>query len=223
MQLEPREVILLKPTPAFVSFLAGQLPEAVVPSLHLLQTDITAYTLPLHDTEDALLETLEMLFPLMFEHEIKRWFGDEILLEMKASFFDFLCCFKFELHSHLVVLEPSFEADQQLLRVRPRAFLLKKIQDQAFEAAEEDIATWVEQVSLSHMTENATVVIKKFTTLDEVHPFVKQYFRPIFKMEMMRVCDSESQWPSVTSFEEFSRYFLIDIHTNLLHLDKPSR
>ena len=65
MQLKSREVILLKPTPVFLSFLAGQLPEVVLPDLHLLQTDTTAYTLPLHETEDALLETLEKNFALM--------------------------------------------------------------------------------------------------------------------------------------------------------------
>jgi hypothetical protein len=219
MQLKPREVILLKPTPAFLSFLAGQLPEVSLPDLHLVQTDTTAYTLPLHETEDALLDTLEKNFPLMFQHEIKRWLGDEALLNLNASFLDFLCCFKFELHPHIVVLESSFESGQQLLRVKPRALFLKKMQDNAFEADEEDVATLVRQVSVSHLTENATVIIKNFNALKDVHPFVKQYFRPIFKMEMMRVCDSREQWPSVESFEDFSRYFLIDIHTNLIHLD----
>ncbi len=219
MQLKPREVIILKPTPAFLSFLAGQLPEVCLPDLRLLQTDTTAYTLPLHETEEALLDTLEVQFPLMFQHEIKRWLGDEVLLNLNASFLDFLCCFKFEIHSHMVLLESSFKSGQQLLRVKPRSLLLKKMQDKAFEADEEGVATLVEHVSLSHLTENATVIIKNFKALNEVHPFVKQYFRPIFKMEMMRVCDSRESWPCVTSFEDFSRYFLIDIHTNLVHLD----
>ncbi|MCH9756013.1 MAG: hypothetical protein K0U37_02315 [Gammaproteobacteria bacterium] len=220
MQQAQREVILLKPTPAFLSFLAGQLPETALPDLNLLQTDTTAYTLPLHETDDALLDTLESHFLWMFQYEIKRWLGDKALLNLNASFLDFLCCFKFEIHSHIVLLESSCEAGQQLLRVKPRSFLLKKMQSRWIEDDDEDVATLIEQVSLSHLTENATVIIKNFKALNEVHPFVKQYFHPIFKMEMMRVCESREQWPSVTSFEEFSHYFLIDIHTNLVHLER---
>ncbi|MDF1646929.1 MAG: hypothetical protein P1U61_08140 [Legionellaceae bacterium] len=221
MQLEPREVILLKPTPAFLSFLAGQLPEAALPSLNILQTDTTAYTLPLHENEEALLETLEKHFPTMFQYEIKRWLGEKALLSLNASFLDFLCCFKFEVHSHMVVLESSFECEQQLLRVKPRSLFLKKMQQEKPEnhQGDDEVVTLIEEITLSQLTENATVIIKHFNALNEVHPFVKQYFLPIFKMEMMRVCDSKELWPTVNSFEDFSRYFLIDIHTNLIHLD----
>jgi hypothetical protein len=227
MQLKAREVILLKPTPAFLAFLSGILPKSICPDLKLLQTDTTAYTLPLQTSDEALLDVLEVNFLRMFRHEIKRWLGeDEIFQEIKVSFLDFLCCFKFETHTHIVVLENAFESGQQLLRVKPRSFFLKKMQSQYFEAEaeaegadeDEDVATLVEQMTLSHVTENATVIIKNFKTLNEVHPFLKQYFRPIFKMEMMRVCDSRAEWPAVNSFEEFSRYFLIDVHTNLVHL-----
>ncbi len=223
MQLKAREVILLKPTPAFLPFLAGQLPEAALPNLKLLQTDTTAYTLPTHESDDALLETLEKNFLFMFQYETKRWLGEEALLNLNASFLDFLCCFKFEIHDHIIVLESSFESGQQLLRVKPRSFFLKKMHVQAEAEAEEDhadFATLVETVTLSHLTENATVMIKNFKALKDVHPFVKKYFLPIFKMEMMRVCDSRAQWPIVNSFEEFSRYFLIDVHTHLVHLEQ---
>ncbi len=220
MQLQPREVLLLKPTPAFLSFLAAQLPGTALPPLRLLQTDTTAYTLPLHETEEALLDTLEAKFLSMFQYEVKRWLGDEILFNLNASFLDFLCCFKFEMHSHMIVLEPSFQAGQQLLRVKPRLLLLKRMQQDALEEGSEgDVTTLLEQVTLSHLTENATVIIKHFDTLKEVHPFVKQYFRPIFKMEMVRVCESRKAWPSMNSFEDFSRYFLVDIHTHLIHLE----
>ncbi len=219
MQLKPREVILLKPTPAFLTFLAGQLPKEALPALSLLQTDTTAYTLPLHESDDALLDTLEAHFPYMFQYEIRRWLGDEVLLSLKASFLDFLCCFKFELHSHMVVLETSFEKGQQLIRVKPRTLLLKKMQKSVCDIDDEGMFATIERVFLSHLAENATVIIKKFESLSDVHPFMKQYFHPIFKMEMMRVCVSRDEWPEVESLEAFSRYFLIDMHTHLVHLD----
>ncbi|MDF1677332.1 MAG: hypothetical protein P1U32_01395 [Legionellaceae bacterium] len=220
MQLKPREVVLLKPTPAFLTFLAGQLPKEALPAFDLLQTDTTAYTLPLHESDDALLDMLEMNFPYMFQYEVKRWLGDEVLLSLNASFLDFLCCFKFEMHAHMVVLETAFEEGQQLLRVKPRALLLKKMQEDTSDVDDKSVFTRVERVSLSHLTENATVIIKHFKALSEVHLFMEQYFRPIFKMEMMRVCESRDAWPEVESFEAFRRYFIIDIHTHLVHLDE---
>ena len=222
MQLDPREIIVLKPTASFLSFLASQAPDIILPTLKLLQTDITAYTFPLHASDDALLETIEANFELMFQYEIKRWLGDETYEHFKGSFLDFLCCFKFEIHDHIIVLEPSFESGQQLLRVKPRSFFLKKMESQLNSThhflEDDDILSLVETVTLSHLTENATVIIKNFNALKEVHPFLKQYFRPIFKMEMMRVCEARSQWPKVDSFEDFSRYFLVDVHTHVVHL-----
>ena len=67
MQLDPREIIVLKPTASFLSFLASQAPDIILPTLKLLQTDITAYTFPLHASDDALLETIEANFELMFQ------------------------------------------------------------------------------------------------------------------------------------------------------------
>ena len=77
----------------------------------------------------------------------------------------------------------------------------------------------LEHVKLSHLTENATVVIKAFQHPDDVQPFIKHYFRPIFKTEMMRLCESREQWPPVQSFEDFNRYFSMDVHSTLIHLE----
>ncbi len=49
------EIVVLKPTNLFLSFLASQLPEANLPSLKLLHTDNTAYVIPKHDSDDGIL------------------------------------------------------------------------------------------------------------------------------------------------------------------------
>lgn len=216
MQPSQWEVVILKPTSVFRSFLAAHALDAEVPDLKLLQADTTAYTIRKHDDEEATLDEIERYFPTMFRHEISRWLGDEICRDIEASFLDFLCCFKFELHSQIVLMEPSIEEGRQLVCVKPRSVLLKWIKSAVEEQS--DLATVLEQVNLSHLSENATVVVKNFNDLSEVKPFLKQYYRPIYKTEMLRMCAEAEQWPQVDSFEAFSRYFVVEIHTQLIHL-----
>jgi hypothetical protein len=220
MQHKQRDVIFLKPAPAFLSFLKTHLPHSPMPSLRALQTDTTAYSLPQHDNnDDALLDTIESHFESMFRHEISRWLGIDATRDLKASFLDFLCCFKFEFHTHLVLLESSCEANQMVLRLKPRPNLLRWMQSSHIEEDGDETVLVLEQVKLSHLTENATVVIKSFQHRDDVQPFMKHYFRPIFKTEMMRLCESREQWPPVQSFDDFNRYFSVDVHSTLIHLD----
>ena len=212
MQQCQREIIFLKPTSALLSFLAEQLPNVTLPDLNAIQSDTTAYTIPVHQTDDALLDTIERHFSYMFQYEIERWLGAEATLDIK-----------FEIHSNIVLLEPSMQDGKQLLRVKPRALLLKKMQEMLesnlgdHDDDDQDVLV-IDQIKLAHLTENATVVIKNFQQVDEIKPFVQQFYRPIFKLEMMRMCEQREQWPEMLSFDDFSRYFLVDVHSNIIHL-----
>ncbi len=216
MQESQWEIVILKPTKVFLTFLASQIPDIDLPDLSVLQTDTTAYVIRKQEDDEATLDEIERHFSFMFRHEISRWLGENARNEIEGSFLDFLCCFKFELHSQIVLMEPSLADGQQLICVKPRSVLLKwmksTVEDQA------DLTNILERVSLSHLTENATVVVKNFKQLSEVKPFIQQYYRPIFKAEMMRMCDRAEQWPDVDTFETFSRYFTVEIHTQLIHL-----
>ena len=48
------EVIILKPTSVFLSFLAAQLPDVDLPELQLLQTNNTAYVIRRQASEEQL-------------------------------------------------------------------------------------------------------------------------------------------------------------------------
>lgn len=215
MNDSPLEVIILKPTPVFLSFLAAQVPDIDLPDLKLLQTDTTAYMVSKQVDDEATLVELERVFPDMFRHEISRWLGDEAYHEVQASFLDFLCCFKFELHSQVVLMEKSIDEGQQLLCIKPRSVLLKWVQSSF---REEDDHEVIERIGLSHLTENSTVLVKNFQAINEVKPFIDQYFQPIYKTEMMRMCDQIDLWPHIESVSDFSRYFAVEIHTQLIHL-----
>ncbi len=217
MEQSQWDVIILKPTSVFLSFLATQLPEIDLPDLRLLQIDTTAYAMRKQLNEEATLDEIERHFPRMFRHEIRRCLGEKARNEIEGSFLDFLCCFKFELHSQIVLMEPSITKGHQLLCIKPRSVLLKwmksSIEDQ------EDQTSILERVNLSHLVENATIVVKNFKQLSEIKPFIQQYYRPIFKAEMLRMCDKEEQWPVVDTFQKFSRHFSVEIHTQLIHLN----
>jgi hypothetical protein len=105
MQKVAHEIIVLKPTRRFLSFLVENRPDMQWPELPLFQKDTTAYTLPCHESDDDLLEEVERNYPRMFEHEVSRWLGEEAGQKIKGSFFDFLCFFKFELHTQLIKLQ----------------------------------------------------------------------------------------------------------------------
>ena len=134
MHQRQSEIVVLKPTTVFLSFLASQLPEKDLPSLKILQTDNTAYVISKKPSDDETLSEIEKHFPTMFRHEISRWLGKNAHNDIEKSFLDFLCCFKFELHSHIILMEPSIEEGHQLVQIKPRTALLNWIKDEVEES-----------------------------------------------------------------------------------------
>lgn len=220
MQQKESDIIILKPTPKFLSFLDAQLPDVELPDIRAMRTDHTAYTIAKQDSDEATLDEIERNFPFMFRHEITRLLGKDLCNGIEVSFLDFLCCFKFELHSQIVLMESSMHDAHQLLCIKPRSVLLKWIKS-SYAASDDQVGLTqvLERVNLSQLTENATVLAKNFKELSEVKPFIQHYYRPIFKAEMLRMSDVAEQWPEVDSFQMFRRYFAVEIHTQLIHLN----
>lgn len=210
------EIVVLRPTTVFLAFLASQLPEKDLPSFNTLQTDSTAYVIKKYESVGETVDEIEKNFSTMFRHEICRWLGDSARNEIENSFLDFLCCFKFELHSHIILMEPAIEDGKQLIIIKPRPLLLEWIKKEA--RNEEESEELVQQISLCHLTENATVLVKKFSDLKEIKVFIKQYYKPIFETAMSRISNQGNRWPMVNSFQSFSQYFAIEIHTQLIQL-----
>lgn len=216
MQGNQGEIVILKPTNVFLSFLAAQLPHIKLPELNFLQTDSTAYVIAKQESNEATLNEIERQFPIMFRYEIQRWLGENARNKIEGTFLDFLCCFKFDLHSQIVLMEPSILTGQQLLRIKPRPTLLKWMRQAVDEQSE--LMSLVERVKLSHLAENSTVVIKSVTNLTDIKPFLKHNYRTIFEAEMMRMCDAPEEWPKVESYQDFNHYFTVNIHSQLVNL-----
>ncbi|MDP3561294.1 MAG: hypothetical protein Q8R83_03845 [Legionellaceae bacterium] len=210
-------ILILKPTPHFISLIASQIPEAELPEFDLLQTDNTAYSIRKCETEEAVLDEIEHFFPLMFEHESSRLIGEKLSGRISGTFLDFLCCFKFELHTEVMLLESCIDNGHQVLCVKPRSVVLNWLK-----TPQEDqinISDLLEDtIDMSHFTENTTVLVKNFDNLSQITPFIKHNYQPIVQAEMVRLSDEAEYCPVVNSFKIFSRYFDVEMHSHLVHL-----
>ena len=208
------EIVVLRPTVVFFSFLASQLGEDNLPSFKSLQTDNTAYLIKKCPTEEETLNELENIYSKMFRHEICRWLGSDARNVIEKSFLDFLCCFKMEFHSHLILLESSVDKVHQMVQLRPRTKLLHWL-NKAVEKQPE-LADVMEHVTLSHLTENASVLLKNFNNLNEIKPFLESFHQTIFATAMSRITNEYERWPKISSFQDFTNYFSVEIHTQLI-------
>lgn len=218
MQQNQWEIVILKPTPTFVSFISSQLPEVELPQLRLLQADNTAYIIARKNSDEETLNEIERHFSRMFTHEIKRWLGEHAHNKIEGTFLDFLCCFKFELHSRIVMMAPSITEGRQLLCIKPRSVLLKWMKSAIEEQSDADLTSVLERVNAYCLAENAIVIVNNFRQLTDIKPFIKQYYQPIFEAEMLRIYDKAEEWPAVDSYQTFNRYFSVETHTQLVHL-----
>ncbi len=209
-------ILILKPTSQFISFISSQLPGIELPSLDLLRADTTAYSLPGCDSDDAVLAELEKFFPLMLKYEASRLVGPECANNITGSFLDFLCCFKFDLHSRVLLMEPTIYDAHQLVSVKPRAIEFKwrpMAQENQL-----DFSSLLKKIDLSRFSESATILVKNFEYLTDISPFIQHHYEPLVNAEMTRMSESAEDWPSVNSFTMFSEYFEVEIHSQLIHL-----
>lgn len=216
MRQSQYEIVVLKPTAAFLSFLASKFPGIKLPHLRLLQIDNTAYVLKRDYSHEAILNQIEKHFPMMFHHEINRWLGDKAGNKMAIEFLEFLCCFTFELHNHVILMEPSIEKSHQLLLIEPRSALLNWSNTSV--KTQEDLQDVIEKIKVTQLQDNTTALVKNFSNLTEIKPFIKKYYFSISSTMMSHRAIETDQWPIVDSFQVFKQYFGTEIHTQLIYL-----
>lgn len=210
------EIVILKPTRLFYTFLAAQLPEKQVPSFKLLLSDNTAYAIKNNQNEEKLINKIEYYHAIMFHHEITRWLGREAADKMDKNFIDFLCFFKMEFHSQIILFESLFNQGHQLLQLKPKQPLLNWMR--GLVKKDKELSTILKNVHLYHLSENSTVMIKNFRNLMDIKTFLMKNYPILFKTEMLRMCYQRKHWPLIHSYAEFCQYFHLSIHTQLIHL-----
>lgn len=209
-------ILILKPTPAFLAFVAMQLPDYELPDISELQQDNTAYSIRRYEDDEATLSELQRLYPYIFQYEISRLLGTAQTLEAEISFVEFLSCFKFEIHSQIMLMESSIKAGHQLLCIKPKSVTFNWIPK--ISEGQIDCNNLLFQINLPNIDETATVIVKNFHRISEIKLFIKHYYQPIFYAEMFRMIDRIKQWPVINSFKLFKKYFEVETHTQLVHL-----
>ncbi len=209
------EIVIVRPTVVFEAFLISQLGKNNSPCFKLLETDCTAYLIKKYSDENETIDEIQHHYIQMFRHEICRWLGKEARNSIEKSFFDFFCCFKLEFHSHLILLEPSTAEAKQIVQLRPRISLLnwwRKMKKKE----NPELAYLMDKVSLSNLTENATLLLKNFSNLKELKLFLQTYYKPLFATAMSRIGVKTNQLPNLSSIYDFRHYFSVQIHTQLI-------
>lgn len=209
-------IIVLKPTSYFLSFVSEQLPDFDLPDDDEIGTDDTAYSLPVHEDDEALLEYLEKSFSFMFRNEVIRRLGKRFASKIKADFLDFLCCFKFEVHTETVSEEASLDDCQQFVCVKPRVVDV----EWAPPASEDNIEVTdlLHNLDISTTNPSTSVVVKYFDKIADLKYLLKHYCRPLLKPDKKKKTAQIIQWPTVSSLQTFHKYFAVEVHTQLVHL-----
>lgn len=213
MVSEQVEIVILKPTSVFLKFLRQQLPGFSIPSLKELQKNRAAYVIKKQFDDESTLNEIERHFITIFQHEIEVACSKEALKQnVQGTFLDFLCCFKIDLHSQILVLEDDVMQGQHLIRIKPGSALLKWLR--AHVDPKDDIL-----LNLAALRDNATVIIKNFEQVEkEVDQFIMCHYQEIYAAEQARLAQLAEDWPNVASYRDFSQYFKVTSHNKLIHL-----
>lgn len=215
------DIIILKPTRAFLSFLRTHIPEALLPALKDLQKNNTAYVIQKQEDDEATLNEIERHFVTMYRHEIQRAIKRTIDTKIEGTFLDFLCCFKIEMHSQVLLLEDNMHEGKQLVRIKPRSVLLKWMRLTADK--DPNLASLVSSLNLAQLTDNATVIVKNFGEVEaDINAFMHHYYQEIYEAEMVRLSEMSETWPSLQSYHDFNQYFTVTAHPELIHLHEIS-
>jgi hypothetical protein len=205
--------IILKPTSFFASFIAEQLPDFEELKQLNDASDSTVYAIPICDSDEALFEHLERLYPYMFRYEVSRLFGEALADRLSADFLDFLCCFKFDVHSEPLGLGTFSKDCCQLVCVKPRTITF----EWAPSADPIIVKDLIKTQALFASINRTTVLVKHFDKLD-IKPLLQRYCRPLLQANAVKKTAQVIQWSTMQSWRLFDRYFAVEVHTQLVHL-----
>lgn len=204
-------ILILKPTKNFIALISAQFPDFYDSDSSLPCLNNMAYSIPKCHDDESVLNVLENFYPLIFQHELNRLVGNKVSERIDATFFDFLCCFKFELYSDVVMMDTTKDNAERVLCVEPRSVSLF-CSPQASQVTREKLSL---KPSLNHYT---TAWVKSFRDETEIDLFLKHHYRPILQEEMKRFSNDAAYLPVVNSFKLFTRYFDVKWHAPLVRL-----
>ncbi|OGV28946.1 MAG: hypothetical protein A3E88_02625 [Legionellales bacterium RIFCSPHIGHO2_12_FULL_35_11] len=116
MKYKESKVLLLKPAGKFISFIQFNFPNLNWNGLDA-QFDQTAYILPESSDDDGLILEMEKFYSEIFQNELEKIIGNKLAKKVKTTFFDFLSCFKFEIHEDITIFGKNGFLKPKLVKV----------------------------------------------------------------------------------------------------------
>jgi hypothetical protein len=211
MKYKESNVLILKPTAKFIPFIQSQLPDLDWSELSNLQFKSTAYVMQNIKNDDDLLAEVERLYPLILKVELGKLIGAKSAKKITGSFFDFLCCFKFEVQPQTVSAESHVKSHKKEIKIKPESVVFPVNQGKITLM---DLCEKIEEAGLTRSVE-----VKNFNVISQVVNFIRRYYIHIFNVEISRMSDSASKWSVTKFFRVLRRSFKFDLHTDSVHLN----
>ncbi|MDF1757950.1 MAG: hypothetical protein P1U74_06595 [Legionellaceae bacterium] len=210
MRCKESNILILKPTAKFIPFIQAKIPDINWTELSNVQFHSTAYIIKNIETDDDLVDEVEKLYPLMFKSELTKLIGSKHAKKITGSFFDFLCCFKFELHANAFALKSSESHRSQVVSIQPKSVPLN-IPNYNGTITLMDLC---ETISDACLGERKKVSVQNFSKMSEFVEFIRRNYNHIFNSDRTPDIDR----PIANEFKMFKRYFNIAMHADTVHL-----
>lgn len=211
------EVMILNPTAIFYELMIHLLPADQKPDIQIFNVDNTAYLLRRQVNDHALLAFIQKRFKMIFQYEMSRWIHFNEQVDFESKYIDFLCCFNIEMHNQIILFEKSMDESQCLLKIKHKEPMMSWIKNRA--KNNDELKDICKKITLSHLNENASIILKNFYDIHYIKHFLKKRYYDIYEIEMLRMCNSKKDWPKIDSFDEFCLYFGFSVHTHVIHLN----
>jgi hypothetical protein len=103
-------VVTLKPTIRLLAFIDANISNVKWSNISSKKGLDNAYVLKDVIDEDSLIDELEKIYPYIFRYELRKIVGGKKLRKVSISFYDFISCFKFEVHPQKSIINKVNES-----------------------------------------------------------------------------------------------------------------
>jgi|GEM_PF-4887150 len=234
MDLNNKCLLVLKPAQPFQHWLQTSLNAAeevireklptqaedpVEVSLDDLQTDATAYLMPVYSPEQT-ADFIKARAETLFSRELENWYSYRAAWPM-VNFSNFTSNFNFEFYYDWMnfreeqLTEQAKNIESIILVIKPKEkFAAEFLRTLLIEKFSLDEAEVEQKLDLNVIQRGSTAVITDITELDEVEYFLNRHAEEIFRHQLLLWGgeDSEDLWPRDTDWRAFGESFEIEIH-----------
>ena len=170
MRNKELNVVTLKPTIQLLAFIDANITNVNWSKIACKKCIDNAYILKDVIDEDSLIDALEKIYVYIFRYELKKLVGPKKAKKAQVSFYDFLSCFKFEVHSHKSIISKINEFGQKATFVKLNTFDLELL----FKNRAIHLMDICDEIALLNLSFEKEIHIKRFSHIVMLKLFWQQ-------------------------------------------------